>query len=313
MESDNNKIIYDWLSFTSKIHSPGDIIELLGMKSVKWTTIKGAHGYQDRLYYDNVSIHYNGRDDMGVWCELSGQGCRNFETFGHGSYEFIFKEIHYNKKDMNITRLDIAYDDFDGVLDLDVLINDTKLQNYISTFKDWAINITSKGSSITFGSMKSDVFIRIYDKARERGFEDGRHWVRCEIQLRRDRAVAFAFLDGDIGTKYFGVLNNYLRFVTPDENDSNKRRWATAPYWQAFIDSVARISIYEKPGSEYNELNLENFVFKQAGNSIYTYIECFGEDEFFNQLKKRGTNLNPKQQMLLNKYKEVKNEIKASN
>ena len=33
----------------------------------------------DRKYFGNISIHYNSREDMGVWCEMSGQGCRNFE------------------------------------------------------------------------------------------------------------------------------------------------------------------------------------------------------------------------------------------
>ena len=306
MNRTDNNIIYDWVSFTSKIHSVNDIVALLGMTDSidKWEITYGAHGYRDRLYYGGISIHYNGRtEDMGVWCEMSGQGCRTFETFGHGIFDCIFKEVMSNPEDMNITRLDVAYDDFIGILNLDVISQDVLAQNYISYLKKWCVTTSSEGTSVNIGSMKSDLFIRIYDKARERKLDDGTHWVRFEIQLRRNRAKAFAFLDGSIGLNFFGVLNNYLRFVVPSETDSTKSRWKTADYWLKFLQSLQRISIFSAPGVEYNEINLENFVFKQAGNSISTYIECFGENKFFDMLKKRGTAYNPKQRMLINKYK----------
>ena len=88
-----NYIIYDFLTFTSKIHSQLSIIDLLGMQDCKFENLKGFYGYRDRLYYNGVSIHYNGRDDMGVCVELSGQGCRTFETFGNGNYDFILPVI----------------------------------------------------------------------------------------------------------------------------------------------------------------------------------------------------------------------------
>lgn len=306
-----NKIIYDWLSFTSQIHEKEDIVmDLLGMGGVSWLTKNGAHGYRQKLYFDCCSVHFDGREDMGVWCDLSGQGCRNFETFGTGDYENIFRQIEYNSGQMNLTRLDVAYDDFEGLLDIDVLVQDVLARNYVAPSDKFMVQLSSEGTSITVGSQKSEFYIRIYDKARERGYTDGTHWVRLEMQMRRDRAKKFAFLPGDIGAKFFGVLNNYVRFVTPNENNSRKSCWETAPYWSAFLQSMERISIYEKPGTEYNEYQLENFVFKQAGNSVYTYIKCFGEEEFFKKLYSRGTVLNPKHEMLISKYNGDKNDIK---
>lgn len=299
---DKNKVIIDWLSFTSQIDSTESIIDMLGMYGCTFQHIKGANGYRDRLYFDNISVHYNGRDDMGIWCELSGQGCRNFETYGSGDYDSLFDSIHENSNEMNITRLDIAYDDFGGLLEMDRLIKDVIAQNYVSPTRQWNVQIGSKGSSIVVGSMKSDILIRIYDKALERGMTDGTHWIRCEIQLRRERAEQFAFNSRSIGEKYVGVLNNYLRFIDP-ETDNRKDRCITADYWFAFLESAEKLTLYEKPGTEYNELSLENYVFHQAGNSIYTYIECFGRENLFKNLKKCGLNLNPKQQALISKYK----------
>lgn len=75
-----NIVIYDWLSFTSKAHSPEELISALGLAHVPWAETKGAKGYRDRKYFSCISVHYNGRADMGVWVEMSGQGCRTFES-----------------------------------------------------------------------------------------------------------------------------------------------------------------------------------------------------------------------------------------
>lgn len=113
---DENIVLFDWLSFTTKIHSVSDVIDIIGMGSVPWETIKGAHGYKERLYFNGVNIFFNGRDDMGVWCEMSGQGCRAFESIGSGDYEYIFGLVKYG--DLHITRLDVAFDDHTGLLDI---------------------------------------------------------------------------------------------------------------------------------------------------------------------------------------------------
>lgn len=79
-----NCVIYDWVSITSKIHSPQNIIEDLGLQDVTWETVAGARGYRDRLYWNKISIHFNGREDMGVWLEMSGHGCRALRVRGRG-------------------------------------------------------------------------------------------------------------------------------------------------------------------------------------------------------------------------------------
>ena len=76
-----NIVIFDWLSFTSKMHTPQELIVALGLNGIEWQKTKGANGYRDRFFSNHISIHYNGHNDMGVWVEMSGQGCRAFETF----------------------------------------------------------------------------------------------------------------------------------------------------------------------------------------------------------------------------------------
>lgn len=307
MALESSFYLIDWTSISSKIHSPEDIIEELGMEGVPWQTIKGARGYRDRLYYDCVSIHYNGRDDMGVWCELSGQGCRAFETHGHGDFIKLYDNFLYHTSQTNFTRIDIAFDDHDGLLEMDKLFWDTYNKNFVSRFKDYDLHVGSKGTSIEHGRKGSDVMIRIYDKAKERGLTDGSHWIRVELQLRDERAEAFArkLVHGgydSIGETFLGVLNNYLRYVVPSETDQERDRWPMTDYWARFIGAAERIRLFQRPGTEYNLLDLENFVFKQAGNAINTYIDIKGEDAFMDSLKKRGTWRNPKYEQLKAKY-----------
>ena len=190
---------------------------------------------------------------MGVCCNMSGKGCRTFEEYGTGNYKSIFDVILENwsedgdKRKMNLTRLDVAYDDFEGLLDIMTIFQATISGGYhegkllqgdfVSRFSTYDVDISTKGLTCGFGSSKSDIYIRIYDKKAEQNREDVDHWVRCEIQLRRENAIGFIMLTGDICTNYFGVLNNYLRFIEPSETDSNKRRAKTAEWWAKFLET----------------------------------------------------------------------------
>ena len=83
---------------------------------------------------------------------------------------------------------------------------------------------------------------------------------------------------------------------------SNMRRWPMKPYWARFLDGAEKVKLFDKPGIEYNMGNLENFVFRQAGNAISAYLEICGEEVFRQRLKDRGTVMNPKYTELIRRY-----------
>ncbi len=294
--------LYDWLSFTTKVLNEWEVIDFLGMAHLPWQTIKGAHGYKDRLYYDGVSVHFNGNDNMGVWLELSGQGCRVFETFGHGDYDFVFRTIMDSADNYHLTRLDVAFDDHDGLLDIKRVFKDTLNENFVSKFSWYKHEAGSQGTTVYFGSPKSDIRIRIYDKAAERG-KVGEHWIRVELQLRDDRALEFARRvtsnELEITGAFLGVIKNYLRFVVPQAGDVNKWRWPTARYWRKFLGAAEKITLYVKPGVEYNMAMLRNFVINQAGGAIDTYIQLMGLSDLKREIEQRSTPLNPKYRALI--------------
>ena len=299
-----NIILIDWLSFTSKIDSTSSLIELLGLTNpdIVWQDTYGFHGYKNRLYFMGISIHYNGFNDD-VWLEMSGQGCRAFEEYSDVEWSVIFKLLFDEKDYYHITRLDIAYDDFNKRIDIAQLATETFKNNFITKFKDAEIITKVRAGAVTinYGSQGSDTFFRCYDKAKERKREDIEHWVRFEIQLRDDRAYSFIDLLAmglPIGEVYFGVVNNYVRYITPNENDKNRQRWKTADFWETWLKHLYSISIYTPKTTEYNILNCENYAYRQAGNAVDTLIQVKGVTKFLEELQERK----PKRAL---KYQEI--------
>lgn len=292
-----NMLLFDWLSITSKLHTVKDIKILLGLLDVEWQELKGVRGYLVREYFEGISIHHGNTGN--VWLEMSGKGCRAFESYGHGDYNIIFNFCIENELYINVTRLDIAFDDRTNILNIDKVCNDVRKQEYISRSRDWEVIESSKGKSCTIGSHASPVLVRIYDKAAERGIKN-EHWVRVELQLRDDRAFEFVkrLFDYGFGCLFRGVLTNYLRFVVEDKNETNRSRLKTKPYWNKLLLDSEKISIFVKLGLDYNLERLNNYVFNQAGNAIDAAIALHGVVGFHNMVVERRTKRNPK-------YKEI--------
>lgn len=308
---EQNKVIYDWLTFTTRIHSLTDVIELLGLIDIKFENMRGRYCYQDRLNFGGINIMYNGREDMGICVEFSGQGCREFETYGNGDYQAIFDLIneHWDKdsekREMNISRLDVAYDDFVGLLDLNYLMTAAQKGEYVSRCKDIEVIYSNKGCSVCHGSrLQSSVYIRIYDKKMERKRDDLEHWVRCEIKLKDDTARGFIKLSNDIRKNYFDVLNNYLRYVVPTDNTTNKSMLMTSPEWLRFIESWETVSIFDKPGAVYNISKLDGYINNQLSGALTTYIDVVGVTAFVKNLResRAGKKLNPKYEQIQKQY-----------
>ena len=286
---EQSRYLYDALSFTSKNpnHDFDFIVNLLGIKSITWVDTYGVKGYKSRKYYNGININFCSDDpDKYLWVELSGQGCRMFESYGNGDYKKIFSWILTNP-DVNITRLDIAFDDRESSLNLQNIKDSLRNGDYVSGFKTWEISDDSKGGcTIYLGSKKSDFFFRIYDKAIERGFYDRScgQWIRFEAQLRHDRAKAWiesSFQPNEL----LYLLSGYIRFIDTDSNDSNKSRAPLASWWDQFIDYSLSIKLISYPGIEYNLSNLSRYVFNQAGASTYAAIEVYGLVAFLRRLK----------------------------
>lgn len=290
-----NAFLYDWLTVSFADVDFQDLIYVCGFDFDRFQEQSSGSRlhYRHRLSFDGVSVHYSDESDLrycqGCCLELSGQGCRDFETFGHGDWQRLFDFI--SLAGGRITRLDIAYDDFIGVIDLDIMA--AMAQKFYFTSRSQCVRIMSEskdgnpdhlGISVCHGSKSSDVYIRCYDKRVERNAYEYAHWVRFELQLRGDNTHGFVFASGGLGEKFCGVISNYLNYRCPDLADSNKRRWLIAPWWRKFLASAAALSINEKKDVQYNKDRLDMHVYDRNHNCIKTEILTDGLPAFLSRI-----------------------------
>lgn len=300
-----NLILFDWFSFTSPVHSHFSIIELLGLEKLDFQQLNGHRTYAYKLNYGDINICYDSSVNEGVWVEMTGNGCRQFEEYSDKSFIDILRIIVENPKEYHITRLDVAYDCFDkSVLDIKKLKGETEKLNFISKFKDPVIEygVRSQSCTIYFGSRSSEIYMRCYDKKKERDREDIDYWVRWEIVLKNDNAFEFAvklIQGGAIGQLFFGVLNNYIRYIVPDKQQTNISRLDTAKWWLKFVNTLDTISVYTPKPSAYNLYKCENYGYRQAGNAIAALIDIKGIHKFVEELQEQKPKRNAKYQSLI--------------
>ena len=300
-----NRILYDWISFTSKKHSMRDIVDLLGMAACPFETVNGSKGFRYRQYFGGVSIHFNEEQistNVGfVWLEMSGQGCRTFETYGNGNYNALFELARSDPTNIHLTRLDVAFDDLTGLFDINKICDYTRLEYFTARIQKYQAIYSNSGNSVQFGSRMSNTLIRIYDKAAERGYDNTQfHWIRCELQLKDCNALGFADKARDVGIQetYLGVLKNYLMFREPGA-DTNKRRWSICEFWDSFLDDAIRLSLWSAPGVNYNLSACTRYVLTQPIGSIKTLIKIYGEESFLEMVRNAPQPKNPKYASLI--------------
>lgn len=318
--------LVDWLTFVDHLHTtPQEVMSFLGLpeEKIPWAyTQKFRNGYPEHFFWNNITISFGAnnekfyddpnkaRNDMGICVNLSGQGCRAFETEG-GDWLFLFKRFQGDltsklvkelpeafsrafkeRRRFNVTRLDLAFDDHNGLIDIRRVRMDVEDRNYVSKSRKtnfmWSDDLDQdiQGLSVGIGSEKSDIYVRIYDKAAERGYTD-RHWIRVELQLRDDRAiVAMAQIlhSQHVGRTVSGILQNYLTFRVPS-GDKNKSRWPVAYYWQQVIGTMEKISLWLKPGEPYNIRKSEVWLKKQYGPLISALSEIQDPMELVNSCR----------------------------
>ena len=285
----DNCFLFDWLTVSFKTLGYADIIDMICMSGKSWEEQKGGSRlrYAHRIAYDGISIHYSDDDDIkhnqGACLEMSGQGCRDFETFGCGDWSALFDDIA--ESDGKITRLDIAYDDFTGLLDLPMIADMARSLRFSSRLQRCSVywdlinhnDPDHVSLTVQHGSRSSDCMIRIYDKREERRAYEFEHWVRCELQLRS--GCGQGFLDryrecGDLGDTFCGVLCNYLEYRCV-QHHKQVRNNPVAPFWVRFTREAAALRVHSVRGVEYNRDRLAAHIDRNH-NAIKTEILAVG-------------------------------------
>nr|WP_255350589.1 hypothetical protein [Anoxybacillus sp. KU2-6(11)] len=98
---------------------------MLGLNEAEFFQLKnGKYGYKQGVAFQGnpvLSVYYDGADDMGIHLEMTGQGCRLFELHTSINWHELFYRLVY-EYEVNITRLDVAIDDFVGYFKINSLV-----------------------------------------------------------------------------------------------------------------------------------------------------------------------------------------------
>ncbi len=247
-----NRFLIDWAAFTFKITSPHEIVNIIRLKPALFTELeRGMHGYRKSLRFGNIGIYFDGQENMGCHVSMTGQGCRQYENqFEENPWHDLFSAVLAEKG--KFTRLDLAHDNVDGLLDLEKLKTAIICREVKSRFRkasenknyDLSRNVSQSdnGHTIYFGKRSSRVYMRFYDKAAQ--METPLPWNRAEIELKEQRAhKAVQFLSSGIpiGQVFVGIINQYLSVINID--DSNTSRCTVQEWWSDWLQSTEKLKL----------------------------------------------------------------------
>lgn len=184
---------FDWIRVTTKTHTPMDMVEkfAFGLDFTQWKGSKPKSGYSHALLHPwghTVFWHID-RVEMGVNIMFTGRACN--ELYAH-EIDLIELIKWFSESGFRFTRLDLALDVHDVKFDIVGLLD---CEHTGSINNDPVLIQKGKnargGATLYAGSWTSDKFMRIYDKAKERGLND-LLWTRIEVQLAGRTATKIA-------------------------------------------------------------------------------------------------------------------------
>lgn len=297
------KVLVDYLTMTSQIHSVSYFMDQIGVGACPMLEMPGRYGWTNRLYYRGVSILYGGRED--VCLEISGTGCRTVEELSGNTFDWFrfFQGFQDDLmvREVNVSRLDIAGDDLEGILNYRRMTLHCRHHRYICKAR-WNMWTDGDEQAIYFGAPASDRRLRIYNKALEQGQEID--WIRVEMQMRNKNAVSFLlnwFRTGDVGSCYAVVLRDFLRFTTTTPENNHHSRCETASWWDKFIDRVGSCPQLYIDGGEYTLWHVQRFLEHQAASSLKLWLQANNGDfqDIIDMIE--GAKLNSRQKQLLDR------------
>ena len=229
--------------------------------SIKYKT------YQTRWQIGDIYVSGDARktednpQGLGCYLVMTGRGCDDiFRILDSRNCTFgdMFKhcERRYGQDNFHFTRLDIAIDDknekpfFYHRADKEENAKKRNLSRIVraTTLTKASLMISTPQRLFISVLVNRDCPYRFYDKDKEvcskhnKTLEEVGSWKRTEMQLRDDKAHAFAMTFKErpleLGELAFGLLANNLRFVVPNRNESNKSRWKTCRFWERFLGAV---------------------------------------------------------------------------
>lgn len=273
------ELLFDYVRIRFPTDDVGKVVEeILGLKIDHMVHEDyGFYSYPEHYRFGDIVVLYGYNPEKGVLLELKGKGCRQYENFllaQHRSWYEFFADC-LNARGV-YKRLDLAINDKTGVLNVPELARKCDQEECVSifrTFKNYRsgelVHRDEKpnmGNTLYIGSLKSDIYMCIYEKDYEQfvkndiPIEDAEVKNRFEIRLKNERAVRALkdlLIYKDPQKTAFGIIKRYLRFT---DKGKGKRRssWPTNTRWELFMGkdrSELRLTTKPEPYTFEKTLN----------------------------------------------------------
>lgn len=231
------------------------------------------------IFYDDPTKEVNLYSPKNILFQFTGQGSTDLalklaKYYGSKDFEKIWRNFfdYFDIYRVKVTRLDIALDDFYGVLNFDQMERKLKRKEFRSSKRVYQIIKSHetdgkvKGETIYFGKRKKhqDGFlVRFYDKYAEYKSKgdilptqvenvitgEGTHkWQRYEMELHG--AACKNFIDkvlagSSFGVLYKGLMRNCVEFLRASRTVKNKSYWQVTEWWEKFLEGAEKCSVTE--------------------------------------------------------------------
>ena len=251
----------DWLAVTIKDFQSFDDVfrelsRFLGEKI--FSRGRGARGYSDSAdILDGGFVAWSSdKPQNGIHVVLNARSLALLS--GYSALELL--QFFYSLGGV-ATRIDFAFDDMSGLLDLDVIASYLRAGQVSTRWKMFQVvrgrsdvgKSDFQGYTIYVGSRKSESFLRFYDKKAERenkGFEvEHEKWVRVELELKDKKAAKVFEIcaglvdDVEISEYVSGLLYGLIDFKAWSDTDVLISRVPTARFWKVFLRGVSKVNL----------------------------------------------------------------------
>lgn len=309
----------DWLSFTINLSEENLRDSLIFGEPNQ--VLKGYSGYnQAYISCSGALVAYNKeKPELRLYISLSSKALYS-QTIE------LEKIIQWAiERGGKFTRIDLAKDDYEGILNIEEIYNKIKNSEITTRFRNYSvysgevysaiesgkIGSNVSGKTIYLGNLKdSNTLVRIYDKGAKEKTKF--HWIRVEYQFRRKVADQYCnphlLINPDTGEiskknnsekiimghykdrNFEEIALYYLRFLDQARGKNNKilhkRYWSTSHFWEKFLDTTEKTKI-GLPKYKTGLEDLKEWATRSISGLNFLLETAYGQD-YKTEIRKEG-------------------------
>lgn len=311
----------DWLAFTCHERvGLENILKELHYYFYEFEEVNGRYFYNSGYTIGNyVNVYFNSHDkevhknsSPTINFVFTGQGCTDlWNRTGKTRERFLIALNKLKKYDVNITRLDLAFDDFSGIFDFDLIERKLNAGEFRSSKRSFNIvrssdvNRNKLGRTIYIGSARSssqkgNFYLRFYDKKAQ--YEEKHQilpdnvlnsgiWQRAEISFTKLKAnqIFYNLLDDNLDYDEDYIFKTNMRtiveFLEPTvkqktAKEQHRERRKVCDWWEEFLSFDEKYTFV----SAERDVNLSSLLnwLKISVIPSLKLLEVLGEIKGFN-------------------------------